>query len=112
MGIFEIGELVVIPFPYSDLSDSKMRPALIIADLKNDDFIMTQITSKNYNDNYSIKISNNDLCEGNLYFDSYIKYSKIFTANKALISKSIGKLNNSKFGDIIECIIELLNVKF
>lgn len=31
------GDVVVIPFPFSDLSQSKRRPALVVANLKGDD---------------------------------------------------------------------------
>ncbi len=108
MGIFESGELVVIPFPFSDLSKSKMRPALLIADSKNDDFIMIQITSKSYDDIYSIQISNKDLDYGSLNFDSYIKYSKVFTANSNIISKRIGKLKRNKLNKVINELVKLL----
>lgn len=108
MGIFESGELVVIPFPYSDLSKSKMRPALILADLTKDDFIMVQITSRSYDDIYSIQISTNDLDCGSLNFDSYIKYSKIFTANSNIILKRIGKLKKNKLDLVINELVKLL----
>ena len=108
MGLFESGEVVVIPFPYSDLSKSKMRPALIVADLNNDDFIMVQITSKNYDDIYSLQISNKDMDNGSLNFDSYIKYSKVFTANTNIILKRIGKLKRNKLDMVINELVNLL----
>jgi hypothetical protein len=46
MGRFVRGDVVVTPFPYSDLSDSKKRPALVAAALKGDDVILCQITSR------------------------------------------------------------------
>lgn len=108
MGLFKPGEIVVIPFPYSDLSKSKMRPALILADLRNDDFIMAQITSKSYDDIFSIQISNSDLGKGSLNIDSYIKYSKVFTSNSTIITRSIGKLKRNKFDDVINKLVKLL----
>ena len=41
------GDVVILSFPFSDLSSSKKRPALILADITVDDYIMIQITSKN-----------------------------------------------------------------
>lgn len=52
MGIFMKGEVVIIPFPNSDLSTSKKRPALVIADLKGYDVILSQITTSSYADGY------------------------------------------------------------
>ena len=54
MAGFIRGDIVVVPFPFSDLSEAKRRPALIIADLTGDDFILCQITSQNVKDSYSI----------------------------------------------------------
>ena len=111
MGLFESGELVVIPFPYSDLSKSKLRPALILVDLNNDDFIMVQITSKSYDDIYSIQLSNEDLDYGFLKFDSFIKYSKVFTSNSNIILKKIGKLKEIKYNEVIHELVKLFKVK-
>ena len=46
MGSFVKGSVVVLPFPFSDLSSSKRRPALVLADLQGDDLICCMITSK------------------------------------------------------------------
>ncbi len=51
---FVKGDIVVLPFPYSDLSSSKKRPAMVLADLKGDDIILCQITSQFVKDNYAI----------------------------------------------------------
>ena len=80
MGIFAIGDIVILPFPYSDLSKTKYRPALVLSALDNNDYILAQITSKNYN-NYIISITQDDLESGTLLMESYINYSKIFTCN-------------------------------
>ncbi len=39
------GDVVVMPFPFSELSGSKKRPALVLADLPGDDILLCQITS-------------------------------------------------------------------
>ena len=47
MAKFVKGDIVVVPFPFSDLTNSKRRPALVITELTGDDVILCQITSKN-----------------------------------------------------------------
>lgn len=60
MAKFVKGDVVVVPFPFSDLTNSKRRPALVITELTGDDVILCQITSRNLNDKYSIELDNND----------------------------------------------------
>ncbi|KAB2948397.1 MAG: PemK-like protein [Candidatus Methanoperedens nitroreducens] len=66
MARFVKGDVVVVPFPFSDLSQSKRRPALVIAELTGKDVILCQITSQWINDEYGIRIDNKDFDEGSL----------------------------------------------
>jgi mRNA interferase MazF len=111
MGLFTVGDMVVVPFPYTDLSNSKMRPALIITEIDNNDYILLQITSQRYDDRFSIAINKGDLSEGYLKFDSFVKFSKIFTGNDEIISKSIGKLNEKKINEIIDNLILMVKMR-
>jgi len=54
MAKFIKGDVVVIPFPFSDLTQTKRRPALVISTLEGDDVILCQITSQTFRDNYAI----------------------------------------------------------
>jgi len=56
MARFIKGDIVVVPFPFSDLSTSKKRPALVLADLPGNDIILCQITSKLVKDVYAINL--------------------------------------------------------
>ena len=66
MARFVKGDVVVVPFPFSDLSQSKRRPALVIAELTGKDVILCQVTSQWINDEYGIRIDNKDFDEGSL----------------------------------------------
>jgi len=63
---FVKGDVVVVPFPFSDLTQSKRRPALVIADLTGKDIILCQITSQWINDEYAILLDDKDFDAGNL----------------------------------------------
>ena len=63
---FVKGDVVILPFPFSDLSSSKKRPALVLADLKGDDIILCQITSKNVRNPMAISLKNSDFIDGSL----------------------------------------------
>ncbi len=60
MGRFVKGDIVIMPFPFSDLSASKKRPALVIASLAGDDVILCQITSRPIRDRYALAIEEKD----------------------------------------------------
>lgn len=71
------GDIVVIPFPFSDLSNTKKSPALVLADLKGNDIILCQITSQNIKDEYAIKLTEKDFKSGFLAKESNIRPNRI-----------------------------------
>jgi mRNA interferase MazF len=66
MGKFVKGEIVVAPFPFSDLNISKRRPAAILADLPGDDLMLSQIASKKHSDDLSVILKTEDIVGGYL----------------------------------------------
>jgi len=104
---FVKGEVVVIPFPFTDLTATKRRPALVVASLKGDDLIVCQITSK-AKDNYSIYLSDNDFSKGRLPMDSFIRPNRLFTAHKDLIERKVGSLKKNKIDNVIAELCDLL----
>jgi mRNA interferase MazF len=105
------GEIVVIPFPFSDLSSSKKRPALIIANPIQKDILLAQITSKINLNKYSIEINNKDLIEGSLPTTSYVKLNRLFSADINLIKYKLGKVNKNKLNEIEDKLIQLIKEK-
>jgi len=92
MAKFVKGDIVVIPFPFSDLSQSKRRPALVLAVLQGNDLILCQITSKSVRDNYAIPIDQNDFASGSLNQESNIRPNRLFTADNQIILYRIGNI--------------------
>jgi mRNA interferase MazF len=102
------GDVVVIPFPFSDLSQSKRRPALIIASLEGDDKILCQITSKTIKDIYAISIDANDFDIGSLKQPGNIRPNRLFTADSHIISYRAGHINNDKLNQVVEKLLEII----
>ena len=105
---FVKGDVVVLPFPFSDLSASKKRPALVIAALDGDDIILCQITSKARTDNYSIILNNSDFKQGNLNLISIIRPNRLFTADKSIVLYKIGSLKDKKLKEVIDSISDII----
>jgi len=102
------GDVVIVPFPFSDLSNFKKRPALVISPLKGEDLILCQITSQKIFDNYAVGINNEDFASGSLKVKSNVRPNRIFTADKKIILYKIGYLSKEKIAEIINRIIEIV----
>jgi mRNA interferase MazF len=90
------GDIVVIPFPYSDLSNAKKRPALVLAELSLGDLILCQITSQEIKDTSAIPLSNDEFIQGSLNKNSNIRPNKLFTADSKIILYKVGSLTSPK----------------
>lgn len=108
MAKFIRGDIVVIPFPFSDLTQAKRRPALVVADLEGDDLILCQITSKSIKDIYAIPIDDNNFKTGSLRQQSNVRPNRIFTADSHIVLYRVGSIKINKLDEVIEKIIEIL----
>ena len=108
MAKFVKGDVVVVPFPFSDLTQSKRRPALIITASDGDDLILCQITSQTIKDKYAIVANDNDFETGGLKQPSNLRPNRIFTADTHIILYKVGSLKNVKVSKVIETIVEII----
>jgi mRNA interferase MazF len=79
MGKPVIGEVVILPFPQTDLKAGKRRPALVVADLTGEDLILCQITTQSRRDSYSVPLASGDFDQGRLNVESFIRANRLFT---------------------------------
>jgi mRNA interferase MazF len=105
---FVKSDIVVIPFPFSDLSGSKKRPALVIANLRGDDILLCQITSQQSNDSSALALNSADFLSGSLPIDSFIRPLRIFTADKNIILRKAGTIIPKLMDKVIDRIIFML----
>ena len=108
MGSPSVGDVVIIPFPYSDLTQSKRRPALVLAEVGRGDFLLCQITSKQYGDLHALPLNESDFVSGGIKRDSFIRGFKLFTGSEALILGVAGHLTHSKLSEVIGQLVEML----
>ncbi len=110
MEAFTKGEIVLFPFPYTDLTSRKIRPCLIISNEMKKDIVLCQITSKNVEaDNFVLELKKNETYDGTLSIDSYIRANMIFTADKFQIIGKICKIKDKKYKEVIQKIIEVIS---
>lgn len=98
--MLDIGQLVTIPFPFSDIQKLKPRPVLVISQSDHyGDFICLAVTSKIHEID-AVPIVQADMKEGVLPLASWVRTDKIFTLNESLVIKIVGQLHQSTFEKI------------
>jgi len=94
-------DIVLVDFPFSDLTKIKKRPALVINSLEGENAILCQITTKRRNiQKYEILLPK-EFCKGDIRFNSFIYVDMIFTLHKSLIYRKIGEINNLNIKEMI-----------
>lgn len=102
-----VGAVVLVGFPFSDLSRSKLRPAVVLADARRGDWILCQVTSQPYADLQAVELTNADFAVGSLMKTSYARPGKLFTANAAIMTKQVGVLKAEKTAEVVQAVIAI-----
>jgi len=93
--VFDRGDLVLISFPFSNLSAAKKRPVLMLT--RPDaygDFIALAVTSRPQAD-HGIALDSVDLVQGRLPLASWIRTDRVVTLNASLVVKEFGRVSES-----------------
>lgn len=101
--------VVLVRFPFSDLSGSKLRPALVVGDPGREDFVLCQITSNPYADPLAVELTDADFADGSLQRISFARPGKLFTAHQSLLTARVGNLNDAAHARVVERIVVLLS---
>lgn len=106
---FSRGSIVLVPFPFTDLSANKKRPALVVSpDWLNsvgEDRVLVALTSQvpnTYDRRTEILIRSTDLASGSIVSDSLAKLSKLFTCEVSIIEKQVARLRPTKVQELLE----------
>lgn len=110
---FKQGEVVLVPVPFTDLSEAKQRPALIISNdshnAKVEDIVICGITSNLRDEEHSILIDQKDMSEGIMLALSRIKVDKLFTIHKHIIIRRLGKVKKEVLDAIKKEFLKLID---
>lgn len=111
MARFVTGDVVVFPYPFSDLSQAKTRPALVLASLSGDDVIVCQITTRDSQDRYAIRLEQSDFTSGHLRQPSNIRPNRLLTVDTSIILYRAGVLSAEKVNRVIDGVIDIIRQK-
>ena len=106
------GSIVLVPFPFTDLSGSKQRPALVVSPegFHREDLILCAITSQapDTPGRWDVKLAASDLHEASLPKLSLILVGKLFTMHQALIVGGFGRVTSAKLAEVQARLVRLL----
>ena len=108
MGPFATRQVILLPFPFSDLSASKLRPALLLAAAGKGDWVLCQITSNPYADPRAVTLAEDDFVEGGLQRISHARAGKLFTAHESLFQRAVGELKAERHAQVVEAVVEMV----
>ena len=108
MGAPAVGDVVLVTFPFSDLSAAKLRPAVCLADAGRGDWVLCQITSNAYGDPLAVPLDSPDFIAGGLLVASVARPSKLFTASETLVARAVGTLTHATFQKVLAAVVSVL----
>ncbi len=106
-------DIVLINFPFSDLSGAKVRPALVLSNnqynQKKLDAVVLAITSNLSQSEYKVIVESKDLDNGKLPIKSAVRIDKPFSISQNKVLKIQCKLNIEKFEEVKNAILKLIH---
>jgi mRNA interferase MazF len=102
------GVVVLVRFPFSDLSSSKLRPAVVLAHAGGVDWILWQVTSNPYGDPTAVPLGATSFATGGLGRESFARPAKLFTASQALFVTAVGGLTPAAHQGLVSKVVDVL----
>jgi mRNA interferase MazF len=103
MARFVSGDVVVVPFPFTDLASVKVRPAVVLAASTRGDLILCQVTSQAAGHPEAVPILAADLeAGGGFSRASFALPHRLVTANESCVRRAVGRLKTGKLNHLRE----------
>lgn len=102
------GDLILVPFPFTDLSATRRRPAVVVSPdhfhRTADDVVLVAVTAQPpaAPSDMDLGLVQNDLAFGRIPRPSTVKLAKLFTMHQRLIAKRIGRLRGPKLTEALD----------
>jgi mRNA interferase MazF len=108
MGAVQPRVVVLVRFPLSDLSASKLRPAIVLAHAGGVDWILCQVTSNPYGDPSAVPVTSASFASGGFGRESVARPGKLFTASESLFVRVAGQLTTSSHRELVGRVVSVL----
>lgn len=110
--LYDQGDILLVPFPFTDLSNTKQRPVLVLSkkgyNQKNDDIVTCGITSNLSEKNFVVMITSEDLISGSLPKTSNIRVDKLFTLEKSIVKRRLGRVSQDTLQHVKELFFQIM----
>lgn len=101
------GSLVIVSFPFTDLSAVKRRPALVLI-VHGEDVVLCTVTSNLSRRRDAVPLDQEAMAEGRLRKRSEVRPLKLFTIHRALIHTLVGRVSDETFGRVVALLVSAL----
>jgi mRNA interferase MazF len=109
------GDLVLVPFPFTDLSATKLRPAVVLwVDSKGNDVTLCFVSSQNLTnlspEEFSLDPADPEFASTGLKVASKVRVARIVTLERRLITRRIGKLGTNQIQQLNKILSEIFQL--
>jgi mRNA interferase MazF len=87
------GDLLLVAFPFTDVGQSKRRPAMVIADTGDSDVLLARVTTQNTRGSFDVELA--DWQAARLLAPSVVRLHKLATIKKSLVERPLGTLTDA-----------------
>ena len=106
--IYKKGDIILIRFPFTNVTDFKVRPALVIRDQNDEDLTVLPISTTVNMKRQDIAIKKSHYATSPLSIPSVVRLRKITTLHGALVVKKISEVNREFLGEVLSALFRYL----
>ncbi len=108
MGAFAAGSAVRIAFPFTDLTQSKVRPAVVLAAAGRQDWVLVMVTSNPFADERAVVLDAAAFATGSLSRVSFVRPARLFTAHEAVMLSTVAQLTPKSLARVVEAVVAVV----
>jgi mRNA interferase MazF len=109
------GDIILVPFPFTDLSETKLRPAVVLwVDDRGQDvtlcFISSQAIDKITSDEFLISTGDAEFAQTGLKTDSKVRVARIVTLERSLLQRRLGSIGSQHLQQLDQRLVHAFQI--